>query len=172
MIAPAPGDGHSDRRAGDVRPGVRLGLDVGSARIGVARSDPSATLAVPVETIDAGAGIPAAVARVGALVAEYEAMEVLVGHPVGLDGRPGRAAAAAQQFAEALGERISPTPVRLLDERLSTVQAQAHLHGAGRNSRTSRAVIDQAAAVVVLQHAIDSERALGRPAGHEIRGTS
>lgn len=171
-MSAAPGGHNTDDRPHSMRTGVRLGIDVGSVRIGVARTDPQATLAVPVETIDARPGISASVDRVVSLVAEYGAIEILVGHPIGMNGRPGAAAATAHEFAAQVALRIPDTPVRLVDERLSTVQAQGQLHRAGRTSKSSRGVIDQAAAVVLVQHAIETERAQGKPPGRLMRGIS
>jgi putative Holliday junction resolvase len=141
-----------------VRPGVRIGIDVGSVRIGVARTDPSALLAFPVETVARGDGD---LARIAELVAEHGALEVVVGLPLSMSGRPGPAADTARQFALQLAPVVSPVPVRLVDERLSTVSATRDLRAAGRSSRTGRAVVDQAAAVVIVQYAVDSERATG-----------
>lgn len=150
-----------------MRTGVRLAVDVGSVRIGVARSDASATLAVPVETVKADARAPG---RIAEIVQEYEAIEVYVGHPLSLSGAPGRAAELAVEFAELLNGTVD-VPVRLVDERLSTVSASAALRDAGRDTRRGRSVIDQAAAVIVLQHAIDQERVTGLAPGaalHEL----
>ena len=141
-----------------MRPGVRIGIDVGSVRIGVARTDPSALLAFPVETVARGDGD---LARIAELVAEHGAIEVVVGLPLSLSGRPGMAADIAREFAVQLVPVVAPVPVRLVDERLSTVSATRDLRAAGRTSRTSRAVVDQAAAVVIVQYAVDSERATG-----------
>lgn len=152
-----------------VRPGVRLGVDVGSVRIGIARSDAAGLLAVPVETIDRRKGDQAALTRIVALVHEYAAIEVLVGHPLSMSGSAGPAAHAAAQFAQQVAAAMPLTPVRLVDERLSTVTAQRNLHDAGRTHRGSRSVIDQAAAVIVVQHALDHERASGTPAGIPVR---
>ncbi len=138
-----------------VRPGVRIGVDVGSVRIGVARSDATGTLAVPVATLRRG---DRDLAELADVVREYEAIEVLVGLPRGLDGREGAAAGAARAYAEDIAARVAPIPVLLVDERLSTVQAQRGLHEAGRSVRTSRGVVDQAAAVVIVQQALDTER--------------
>jgi putative Holliday junction resolvase len=141
-----------------VRPGVRIGIDVGSVRIGVARTDPSALLAFPVETVARGDGD---LARIAELVAEHGAIEVVVGLPLSMSGKPGAAADIAREFAAHLVPVVAPVPVRLVDERLSTVSATRDLRAAGRTSRTSRAVVDQAAAVVIVQYAVDSERATG-----------
>ena len=141
-----------------MRPGVRIGIDVGSVRIGVARTDLSALLAVPVETVPRGDGD---LTRIAELVAEHEAVEVVVGLPLSMSGRPGQASALAREFATQLVPVVAPVPVRLVDERLSTVSATRDLRAAGRSSRTSRAVVDQAAAVVIVQYAVDRERATG-----------
>lgn len=154
-----------------MRPGVRIGIDVGSVRIGVARSDATATLAVPVETIRRG---PGDIERICELVAEYEAIEVLVGLPLSLSGRAGPAARAARVFARELWGTLNsgdsgPTPVRLVDERLSTVTATRDLRSAGRTVRTGREVVDQAAAVIIVTSALDRERASGVPCGEVVQ---
>ena len=145
-----------------LRPGVRVGVDVGSVRIGVARTDPAPILAVPVETVPRGEGD---IARIAAIVVDEAAVEVIVGLPLGLNGRPGPAAATAREFATALARAVAPVPVRLVDERLSTASAARGLRSAGRNARTSRAVIDQAAAVEIVQYSVDTERATGHAPG-------
>ncbi|MEQ6901229.1 Holliday junction resolvase RuvX [Nocardioides sp. YIM 152588] len=144
-----------------MRYGVRLGVDPGDARIGVARCDPSGMIATPVETVRRGKGD---LRRIGQLVAAEEAVEVVVGLPRSLSGGEGPAAAKVRELAARLARRIAPVPVRLVDERLSTVSAEAMLRDQ-RKGQKRRAVIDQAAAVVILQHALDTERATGRPPG-------
>ena len=151
-----------------MRPGVRLGLDPGDARIGVARSDPSGFLATPLETVKRSRGD---LARLAEIVAEEEAVEVVVGLPRSLSGREGPAAAKVRVFAGRLARRIAPVPVRLCDERLSTVSAEAMLRDRGRSGGKRRAVVDMAAAVVILQHALDTERASGRPPGEILEET-
>jgi putative holliday junction resolvase len=145
-----------------LRSGVRLGLDPGEARIGVARSDPSGFLATPVETVSRGEGD---LARLAALVAEEEALEVVVGLPLSLSGAEGPAAARVREFAGRLARLVAPVPVRLCDERLTTVSAESMLRDRGRKGRSRRAVVDQAAAVMILQHALDTERAVGAAPG-------
>ncbi len=144
-----------------MRHGVRLGVDPGDARIGVARCDPSGMLATPVETVRRGKGD---LRRLRQLVAAEEAVEVVVGLPRSLSGGEGPAAAKTRQFAARLAERIAPVPVRLVDERLTTVTAEAMLRDQ-RKGQKRRAVVDQVAAVVILQHALDAERATGSPPG-------
>lgn len=148
-----------------MRFGSRLGVDVGSVRIGVARSDPSGMLATPVETVKRGKGD---LERIAELTAEVEAVEVIVGLPTSLSGREGQAAALACAFAVELAVRLAPTPVRLFDERLTTVAAQQGMRASGRKAKNQRSVIDQAAAVVLLQDALDAERAQDRPPGRPV----
>lgn len=145
-----------------MRPGVRVGVDVGSVRIGVARSDPEGVLASPLETVRRGTGDLAELARIAA---DSKAVEVVVGLAVGLRGSEGTAAREGRAFASALAERLAPVPVRLVDERFTTVLAHAALRQGGRDSRARRTLVDKAAAAVVLQSALDSERATGEPAG-------
>ncbi|PVG82880.1 Holliday junction resolvase RuvX [Nocardioides gansuensis] len=141
-----------------MRWGVRLGIDPGDARIGVARSDPSGFLATPVETLRRGKGD---VRRLCQLVAELEAVEVVVGLPRSLSGGEGPAAVKVREFAARLARLVEPVPVRLCDERLTTVSAESMLRDRGRKGASRRAVVDQAAAVLILQHALDTERATG-----------
>jgi putative Holliday junction resolvase len=145
-----------------VRTGVRLAIDLGSARVGVARCDPDGLLASPLATVARGHGD---LDRLAGLAAEHGAMEVIVGLPTGLSGRPGAAAAQARAFAEALAARLAPVPVRLVDERFTTVLAHDALRQGGRGSRERRTQVDKAAAALILQGALDAERATGLPAG-------
>jgi putative Holliday junction resolvase len=173
-----------------MRRGVRVGVDVGSVRVGLAVSDPDGVLATPVETLardtrpqaptsdgfatPQGAekgrkairsgGAPADLQRIADEAAERDALEVLVGLPRSLSGREGPAAKAAREYAAALAELVD-VPVRLVDERLSTVAAHRSLRQAGMKGRKQRAVVDQVAAVVLLQNALDHERLTGQPPG-------
>lgn len=149
------------------RRGVRLGVDVGTARVGVARCDRDGLLAVPVETVPR---TETAVARVSALAAEYEAFEILVGLPVSLSGGETASTADARAFAHELLEAAG-LPVRMVDERLSTVSAHAALRDAGRSQKSSRRIVDQVAAVVLLQQAVDVEKSTGSPAGVLLPGS-
>jgi putative Holliday junction resolvase len=150
-----------------MRHGVRLGLDPGDARIGVARSDPSGFLATPVETVLRGKGDLARIAR---LASEEEAVEIVVGLPRSLSGGEGPAAVKTRAFAERLAARVAPVAVRLVDERLTTVSAEAMLRDRGKKGQQRRAVVDMAAAVMILQHALDTERSTGSPAGELVEG--
>lgn len=193
-----------------MRRGVRLGVDVGSVRVGLAVSDPDGVLATPVETLARGtshhapssphgpqqphaqstsdgfatpngdgkgrkairsagrgsssAQVPADLRRIADEVAERQVLEVLVGLPRSLSGKEGPAAQAARAYAGALAELVD-VPVRLVDERLSTVAAHRSLREAGMKGRKQRAVVDQVAAVVLLQNALDHERHTGQPPG-------
>jgi putative holliday junction resolvase len=131
---------------------------VGGVRIGVAASDPDAILATPVETVRRDRS-GKHVRRLTELVAELEAVEVIVGLPRTLADRTGPSARDAIELADALARRIAPTPVRLADERLTTVSAQRSLRAAGLRAKAQRAVIDQAAAVAILQGWLDQRRA-------------
>jgi putative holliday junction resolvase len=137
-----------------MRSGRRLGVDVGRARIGVAVCDRDGLLATPVETVQRDDATD--VRRILELAEEYDVLEVVVGLPLSMSGDDTPSTADARAFAERLAAH---RPVRLVDERLSTVTAQRGLHQAGRNTKKSRAMIDQAAAVIILQHALDHERA-------------
>lgn len=144
--------------------GRRLGIDVGSVRIGVACSDPDAVLATPVETVRRDRS-GKHLRRLAALVTELGAVEVVVGLPRTLADRTGTSALDAIDLADQLARRIAPTPVRLADERLTTVAAQRSLRAAGVRAKEQRAVIDQAAAVAILQSWLDQRRAATREAG-------
>ncbi len=152
-----------------MRHGVRLGIDPGDARIGVARSDPSGFLATPVETVRRGSGDLRRIRQILAEIAEESTvLEVVVGLPRSLSGREGPSAAKVRTFTDALARSVAPLPVRLCDERLTTVSAEAMLRDRGTKGSKRRAVVDQAAAVLILQHALDSERATGHAPGEPV----
>jgi putative holliday junction resolvase len=159
-----------DRPGGDdPGRGRRLGIDVGSVRIGVATSDPDAVLATPVETV-ARDRSNKHVRRLVQLVNEMEAVEVVVGLPRTLADRSGPAAQDAIALADQLARRIAPTPVRLADERLTTVSAQRSLREAGVRAKGQRSMIDQAAAVGILQNWLDQRRAVLTAHGEVVDG--
>lgn len=143
--------------ADDPGRGRRLGVDVGTVRIGVAVSDPDGILATPVETVrrDRNGGH---LRRLASLAGELDVVEVVVGLPRTLADRAGSSADDAVGLAEALAGRISPVPVRLADERLTTVSAARSLREAGVRAREQRGKIDQAAAVAILQGWLDQRR--------------
>ena len=135
--------------------GVRLGLDVGTVRIGVAASDPEGRLAFPVATVQRG---PRAADEVARIAAERDAAVIYVGLPLTLAGKEGPSAADARSFAGEVAERTGLV-VRLIDERLSTVSATNALRAAGKSARSQRSIVDQQAAVVILGNALDTEKA-------------
>ena len=149
--------------------GVRLALDVGSVRIGVAKCDAEGLLATPLVTIASG---PNAVTEVYELVQEFDVKCVYVGKPISLAGKDTASTRAALDFANLLAKQLEndSATVRLIDERLSTVSAQRGMHEAGRNVKQSRDAIDQAAAVVILEHALAIERNFGNFVGEEVGG--
>ncbi|WP_063039993.1 Holliday junction resolvase RuvX [Nocardia grenadensis] len=161
--------------------GRRLGIDVGSVRIGVAASDPDGILATPVETVprDTGsrragrpprgaragtAGPGADIARIAAIADEYEAVEIIVGLPRTLRGEKGTSARMATEFAGRLRDSLPEVPIRLSDERLTTVSAARALRDSGVRARGQRQVIDQAAAVSILQSWLDERSSVMRSA--------
>jgi putative holliday junction resolvase len=155
----------SDQRAtsdGFVR-GVRLGVDVGRVRVGVAISDPDGILASPLATLvrdqNAGEGaVPSDISEVARLVDVHASVEVVVGLPVTLRGDEGPAAAEARAYADRLAGAIAPVPVRLADERMSTVVATRRLSERGVRGRRQRAVVDQVAATEILQSWLERQR--------------
>ena len=145
-----------------MREGIRIGVDVGTVRVGVSRSDPHGMLAVPVETVHRGNGD---IRLILAHVTEWNATEIVVGLPLSLSGSDTASTADARAFARRLAAASGITPVRLVDERLSTVSALGAMRAAGRSTKQSRSVIDQVAAVIILQHALDAERSGGTAPG-------
>ena len=139
-----------------------MGFDVGQVRIGVAQCDPDGILATPVETLWRG---KSDIDDAAQIVRECEAMEVIVGLPLNMDGTEGASARDARAWAAELAESVTPAPVRLVDERLSTVTAHGQLIAAGRDSRKRRSIVDQAAAVVILNTALEMEQRTGNAPG-------
>jgi putative Holliday junction resolvase len=162
--------------------GVRLGIDVGTVRVGVAICDPDGILATPLVTLarDAGSesgktprphkavtesdvigqtsGVPRDVAEIARLVTEHACVEVVVGLPVNLAGQEGPAAKKVRDYARILGDATAPVPIVMADERMSTVTAARRLTDRGVKGKRQRAVVDQAAAVEILQHYLESRR--------------
>ena len=128
----------------------------------MARCDPGGLLATPLDTVPRG---PGDLDRLVRLALEHDALEVIVGLPTSLSGREGAAAVSARAFADALAGRLLPIPVRLVDERFTTVLAHEALRQGGKGTRARRQVVDQAAAALLLQGALDAERAGGRLPG-------
>lgn len=157
------------------RHGVRLGVDVGSVRVGVAHCDPRGVLATPVRTVArTSTGDPHAedvdVREVMTMAREEAVIEVVVGLPLTLAGTEGPAAQAARKYAHVLAQGLVPVSVRLVDERLTTVDAHRALRENGVAGSRARSVVDQMAAVLILQSALDQERGSGRPPGEPVGG--
>ncbi|SDC21908.1 putative holliday junction resolvase [Sanguibacter gelidistatuariae] len=156
--------------------GPRLCIDVGSVRVGVAASDPDGLIATPVDTLARDmvtaaknpAAVPTDVAQIATEVDERGVKVVYVGLPRHLSGAEGSASASARAYAGFLAAIIAPVPVRMVDERMSTVSAHQALHASGRAGRKHRSVIDQVAAVVILQSSLERERSSGERAGELI----
>ncbi|MBF4996804.1 Holliday junction resolvase RuvX [Nocardia sp. BSTN01] len=169
--AARPDDIPAERPSAQTDPGRgrRIGIDVGTVRIGVAASDPDGILATPVETVPTvkgGKRGPATdLIRVAEIVREYEAVEVIVGLPRTLRGASGSSAQLAARFARRLRDMIPGVPIRLSDERLTTVSAARALRDSGVRARGRRQVIDQAAAVSILQGWLDERSAVLNSAG-------
>lgn len=149
--------------------GARVGIDVGTVRIGVAASDPDGLVATPVRTVARSVStVPADLAEIAGIVAERDARVVYVGLPRHLSGSESSASGAVRAYCGALAHMVAPVPVRLVDERLSTVTAHQALYASGRSGRRHREVVDQAAAVVILQSAIDAEHVTGGRVGEQV----
>lgn len=145
-----------------MRSGVRLAVDVGSVRIGVARCDSAGLLASPLTVVRRGTGD---LDTLAGLARDAEAIEVVAGLPTSLSGAEGPAARSVRVFASTLASRLAPLPVRLVDERFTTSTAHDALRRAGKDSRARREIVDAAAAAVLLQAALDAERSTGYPPG-------
>lgn len=145
----------------------RLGVDVGDVRVGLAESDLDGLLATPVRTLERAT----AARDIALLVSEEGARVIMVGLPRSLNGQEGAAAGKARRFcaelSSALQGQAEPVLIRLVDERLTTVTAHQALHASGRKGRRHRSVVDQVAAVMILQQALDLERATGSLPGQE-----
>jgi putative holliday junction resolvase len=152
-----------------VRHGVRVGVDAGSVRVGVAVSDPDGLVATPLTVLRRDVRGRRDLDQIAELVAERGAVEVLVGLPRTLAGSDGVAAVAARGYAGELAARVTPVDVRLVDERLTTVEAHRGLRSAGMSSRSARTAVDASAAALILQHGLDIERATGQPPGERAR---
>lgn len=144
-----------------MRPGVRIGLDPGSVRIGVAVSDDAGVLATPRGALPGGSE---SFEGVASLVQELAPLEIVIGVPLSMTGVEGPSARKTREWATRLAGHVD-CDVRLVDERLSTVQAQRTYREQGRSTRTTRDRIDSAAAAVVLQFTLDAERSSGQAPG-------
>jgi putative Holliday junction resolvase len=143
--------------------GRRLGVDVGKVRVGVAISDPDGILATPLVTVSRDLGtaadsVPADIAELVRLVGEHEVVQIVVGLPVRLNGAEGAAAIDIRAYSERLAREVGQVPIVLADERMSTVVATRRLAERGVRGKRQRAVVDQAAAVEILQSWLDAQR--------------
>ena len=161
---------------GEYPQGVKLGVDVGTVRVGVAVCDRDGILATPLRTLERNAKKNTDVRILAALAAELGAVEIFVGLPRTMKGEEHASARMATDYAQLLAGKLeecgSAVPVRLVDERLSTVSAHRSLHEAGMSSRNHRKVVDQVAAAGILQHAIDMQKARGTEVGVRVHAES
>lgn len=152
--------------------GPKLGVDVGLVRVGLAGCDRDGLLATPIRTLKRDPRKNSDVRILVREAIERGAVQIIVGFPKNLSGREGASADMARTYAglvvEELFRQSHLLPVRLVDERLSTVSAHRSLHSAGLSSREHRKVVDQVAAVEILQHAIDTQRSRGRDVGDPV----
>lgn len=153
-----------------MRSGVRLGVDVGTVRVGLAASDPSGLIATPVRTLTRAPAKGTDLDEVAAHADEVAAIEIVVGLPLNMSGGDTSSTLAAREWAQAMKRRRPDLRVCLVDERLTSVSAHRSLHDSGVQGRKHRAHVDQQAAVLILQAALETERNIGRPAGIEVGG--
>ncbi|MHC6230813.1 Holliday junction resolvase RuvX [Arthrobacter sp. MMS24-T111] len=162
--------------AGGYPQGVKLGVDVGTVRVGVALCDRDGILATPYKTLDRNAKKNSDVRVIAKLAEEHGAVQVFVGLPRTMKGEEHASARMATDYALLLVEELSgrglAVPVNLVDERLSSVTAHRNLHEAGMSSRNHRKVVDQVAAAGILQHAIDMQKARGADVGSRVTAPS
>jgi putative Holliday junction resolvase len=169
---PSPGDKHPvtiPSAPGTYPQGIKLGVDVGTVRVGVAVCDRDAILATPLKTLDRNPKKNSDVRVIASLVEELGAVQVIVGLPRTMKGEEHASARMATEYAQLLVRELESrgldVPVNLVDERLSSVTAHRNLHEAGMSSRNHRKVVDQVAAAGILQHAIDMQKARGTDVG-------
>ena len=150
-----------------MRPGRRLAVDVGTVRIGVAACDSECIIASGLETVAREAEISSAIDSLLTLINEVNPIEIYVGLPANLSGSHSKSTFDAIQFAKALQGKTT-VPLRFIDERLTSVTANANLRASGKNSKNSRHVVDQVAATIILEQALSMERSLGYAPGKSI----
>lgn len=150
------------------RAGVRLAVDVGEVRVGLAASDPDALLATPVMTLRRDPNRGSDQRMLVKISRERKARVLYVGLPLSLSGAETASTQKARDYAQALAQRLTEpddAQVRLVDERLSTVSASSKMRAAGVEARNQRSSIDQAAAVEILTHALETRSSLSREPG-------
>jgi putative holliday junction resolvase len=162
--------------AGESPQGVKLGIDVGTVRVGVAVCDRDSILATPYKTLDRNPKKNSDIRVIANLVQELDAVQVIVGLPRTMKGEEHASARMATEYAELLAAELAArsmaVPVNLVDERLSSVTAHRNLHQAGMSSRNHRKVVDQVAAAGILQHALDMQKARGADVGRRVTAPS
>ena len=150
-----------------LRRGIRIGVDVGTVRVGVSRCDPDGILTMPVVTLTR-APDSSDLDQLADIVAQHEAIEVIVGLPRHLRGGEGISAKGARKYARRLKKLVGGVRVAMVDERLTSNQAHERLRASGIPEREHRSVIDQVAAQIILEQALELERMSGRAPGEEI----
>ncbi|HEY8700314.1 MAG TPA: Holliday junction resolvase RuvX [Arthrobacter sp.] len=152
--------------------GIKLGVDVGTVRVGVAVCDRDAILATPLKTLDRNPKKNSDIRVIASLAEELGAVQIIVGLPRTMKGEEHASARMATEYAQLLASELETrgldVPVNLVDERLSSVSAHRSLHEAGMSSRNHRKVVDQVAAAGILQHAIDMQKARGTDVGGRV----
>ena len=163
---------NSSTNSGVYPQGIKLGVDVGTVRVGLAICDPDEILATPFKTVSRDAKKNSDVRVVVKQAAEMRAVQIFVGLPKTMKGEERSSAQMATEYAELLVGELAraglDVPVNLVDERLSTVTAHRNLHEAGMSSKNHRKVVDQVAAAGILQHAIDMQKARGTDVGRRV----
>ena len=147
-----------------MRQGKRLGIDVGSVRIGLASCDADGILASPLPALKRSSDNEVLIVEIKNLVAELEIIEVVIGDPISMSGNITSSTSDARQLASEIAAAIN-VPVRLVDERLTTVSAQAKLRQSGKDTREAKTIIDSASDVEILEHALTTERSTGNAPG-------
>ena len=147
-----------------MRQGKRLGIDVGSVRIGLASCDADGILASPLPALKRSSDNEVLIVEIKNLVAELEIIDVVIGDPISMSGNITSSTSDARQLASEIAAAIN-IPVRLVDERLTTVSAQAKLRQSGKDTREAKTLIDSASAVEILEHALTTERSTGNAPG-------
>lgn len=154
--------------------GPKLGIDIGTVRIGVAGCGRDELVVLPLTTIrrdrrgGSGSVGGSDIQQIVALAREREVVEIVVGLPQHLGGTEGKSAKIARRFAQQLARALPEVHVCLLDERLTSVTAQMRLAEAGKNTREQRGIVDQVAAQIILETALETERRMGLPAGEQV----
>ena len=150
-----------------IRRGIRIGVDVGTVRVGVSRCDPDGILPMPVVTLPRAPDL-SDLTELAAIVGSYAAIEVIVGLPRHLRGGEGISAKGARKYARRLKKLVPEVRIAMVDERLTSNQAHARLRASGIPEHEHRSVIDQVAAQIILEQALELERMSGRAPGEEI----